>query len=441
MATSLFERPQQGEKALLVHVNLSTDYIGTTGDVAKSLQGAKAEEFTQLAEAAGAQIICQVKSNRHKPDAKYFIGIGKVRELADLIKLCAIELVLFDHSLSPSQERDLERALKCRVLDRTGLILDIFASRAHTFEGKLQVELAQLKHIATRLVRGWTHLERQQGGIGTRGPGEAQLETDRRLLRARIKFLEKRLAKVSRQRHQSRASREKNSLPVVSLVGYTNAGKSTLFNTLTAAKVLVKDQLFATLDPTMRKLELPNNIQLILIDTVGFVRDLPHDLVAAFRSTLEETRRADLLLHVVDTSDDMREQQQQEVNQVLQLIGAADVNQILVFNKIDLAHKKPSSKRNKDGQIAQVHMSAATGAGVELLHTALMDYLSRDYFRASLLLAPTEGRLRAKLYQRGVVVDESQDEEGNSILELLLNDKISAQLKLQHRIILKNSQK
>jgi len=288
----LFERPQSGERAILVHASLK----GAPDDIER-------EEFAELASSAGAVVVDEIISARKRPDARFFIGRGKVDELRESIAANDAELVISGAELSPSQERNLERELKCRVLDRAGLILDIFAQRARSFEGKLQVELAQLRHLSTRLVRGWTHLERQKGGIGLRGPGETQLETDRRLLGARIRQLNARLEQVDARRSMNRRNRERAEIQTVALVGYTNAGKSTLFNALTDADVYVKDQLFATLDPTVRRLELPDGHKVVLADTVGFVRDLPHELIAAFKSTLQEAREADLILHLIDASD------------------------------------------------------------------------------------------------------------------------------------------
>ncbi len=321
-----FERPHGGERALLVHINFP--HQPDQDDLA---------EFIELVRSADVVDVELVIGSRVQPSAKTFIGKGKLEEIAARVAALEVDVVLFNHALSPSQERNLEQTLQCRVLDRTGLILDIFAQRAQSFEGKLQVELAQLKHLSTRLVRGWTHLERQKGGIGLRGPGETQLETDRRLLGKRIKYLNNRLGKVARQREQSRQARTKAKVPTIALVGYTNAGKSTLFNALTEASVYVADQLFATLDPTLRKLQLSAQTEVILADTVGFIRHLPHDLVAAFRATLVETREADLILHVVDCSDDSRQEKIEAVNKVLLEVGAADVPQLLIYNKIDIA--------------------------------------------------------------------------------------------------------
>ncbi len=405
----MFERPQAGERALLVHVFLNDEKD------AEDLQ-----EFTELARSAGAEIVGQVTSTRKHPDPRYFIGAGKAEELQQRIADDEVALVLFNHSLSPSQERNLERLLQCRVLDRTGLILDIFAQRARSFEGKLQVELAQLKHLSTRLVRGWTHLERQKGGIGLRGPGETQLETDRRLLAARIKQLHKRLEKVQRQREQGRRARQRAEVPTVSLVGYTNAGKSTLFNRLTEAEVYAADQLFATLDPTLRRVLVPEIGPVVLADTVGFIKHLPHDLVAAFRSTLEETRNADLLLHVVDVSDADRQERIGHVNQVLKEIEAEDLPQLLVYNKIDLADEAPRVESDAEGRPQRVWVSAVTGAGLDELMAAIARCLGGAMARGWLCLPPGQGRWRAEFYAAGAVQEEQVDEQGNCWLKLAL---------------------
>ncbi|MDT8310108.1 MAG: ribosome rescue GTPase HflX [Methylophaga sp.] len=337
------------------------------------------QEFIELVNSTGAKITADISGKRHRPDAKLFAGSGKAEEIGVAVEANQAALVIFNHELSPSQERNLEQKLKCRVLGRTGLILDIFARRARSHEGKLQVELAQLQHLSTRLVRGWTHLERQKGGIGLRGPGETQLETDRRLLGGRIKSLKKRLEKVRSQREQGRRSRQRSNTPVVSLVGYTNVGKSTLFNKMTAAEVYADDRLFATLDPTLRRLRLVNTEQLILADTVGFIRQLPHDLVESFSSTLEETRDATLLVHVVDASAVDREELMQHVDDVLHQIGAQDVRQLVVYNKIDkLADVVPRLERDQHGQIRRIWLSAHTGAGLALLRQALQEYFPAD---------------------------------------------------------------
>lgn len=365
----MLERPKHGELAVLVQNN-SSQYA------AEELLA----EFRELALAAGATPVATITGTRKIPEPKYYIGSGKVAEVQAAICATQAEIVLINHPLSPAQQRNLEQDLQCRVLDRTALILDIFAQRARTFEGKLQVELAQLQHMATRLVRGWTHLERQRGGIGLRGPGETQLETDRRLIRARIKHITKRLEKVRQQRVQGRRARMRSHLPTVSLVGYTNAGKSTLFNKLTGAQVYVADQPFATLDPTLRRAYLPNGEFAVLADTVGFIRQLPHDLVEAFRATLEETRDADLLLHVIDAPSNLKEDQIQEVNSVLTEIAAQAVPQLLVYNKIDLMNDCiPRMERAADGCPYRVWISAVTGAGIDLLQQAIIENLGKKH--------------------------------------------------------------
>ena len=358
----MFERPSAGERAVIVQLDFGSDD-----------QADRLEEIRLLAESAGATVCTEVTGKRHSPDAATFAGKGKVQEIAAEIAAHAAELVIFNHELSPAQERNLERALECRVIDRTSLILDIFALRAQSAEGKLQVELAQLDHLATRLVRGWTHLERQQGGIGLRGPGETQLETDRRLLGKRVKLLRERLSRLERQRYTQRRARIRGDQLNVSLVGYTNAGKSTLFNALTRAGAYAADQLFATLDTTSRKLWLAEAGSVVISDTVGFIRDLPHALVAAFRATLEATAQADLLLHVVDSASSARAEQVAEVDKVLREIGASEVRQLVVLNKLDLTGLPPAVERDEYDRIAHVRVSAKQGDGLLLLRQALTE--------------------------------------------------------------------
>jgi GTP-binding protein HflX len=378
------------------------------GDAAR-----RAGEFAELVKSAGADVLAAITARVDVPNPRFYIGSGKADEVAEAVAALEADLVLVDHELTPVQERNLEKQLKVRVVDRAGLILDIFAQRARSHEGKLEVELAQLKHIATRLVRGWTHLDAQRGGaIGNRGPGETQLETDRRLLNERVKILGKRLEKVQTQRTQQRRARLRNTVPRVALVGYTNAGKSTLFNALTTGEVYAADQLFATLDPTVRKIDGLSCGPAVLADTVGFIRELPHDLVAAFRATLAEAREADLLLHVSDAADDEREQLHRVVNNVLQEIDAGDLPQLQVMNKIDLADLQPRIDRDGDGRPYRVWLSAATGAGVDLLHQALGELLGGDRVQSSLHLPLTAGRLHARLKASGAIAEETVDEHG-----------------------------
>lgn len=370
---------------------------------------------------AGADMVAFLSVPSSRLTAKYLIGSGKVEELRDQVRASEAELVIFNHTLTPSQERNLERAFECRVLDRTGLILDIFAQRARTHEGKLQVELAQLDHMSTRLVRGWTHLERQKGGIGLRGPGETQLETDRRLLRVRIRQIKQKLEKVRSQREQARRGRKRADIPSVSLVGYTNAGKSTLFNALTASEVYAADQLFATLDPTLRRLELDDLGPIVLADTVGFIRHLPHKLVEAFRATLEESSNSDLLLHVIDAHEPERMAQIEQVQAVLKEIGANELPMLEVYNKLDLLEGvEPQIQRDADGKPLRVWLSAREGRGLELLRQAVAELLADDLFVGTLQLPQRLGRLRAQFFELGAVQDEGHDEQGRSLLSVRL---------------------
>jgi GTP-binding protein HflX len=405
-----FERHEGGERAILVHLE------GQDSEASEDPQ-----EFQELAMSAGADMVAFFSVPSSRLTAKFLIGSGKVEELRDQIKAAEADLVIFNHTLTPSQERNLERAFECRVLDRTGLILDIFAQRARTHEGKLQVELAQLDHMSTRLVRGWTHLERQKGGIGLRGPGETQLETDRRLLRVRIRQIKQKLDKVRSQREQARRGRRRADIPSVSLVGYTNAGKSTLFNALTTSEVYAADQLFATLDPTLRRLQLDDLGPVVLADTVGFIRHLPHKLVEAFRATLEESSNSDLLLHVIDAHEPERMAQIEQVQNVLREIGAHELPMLEVYNKLDLLEGvEPQIQRDGDGKPLRVWLSARDGRGLELLRQAVAELLGEDLFVATLQLSQRLGRLRAQLFALGAVQSEVHDELGNSLLSVRL---------------------
>ena len=402
----MFDRSRKGEHALLIQTH-------SGGPAEEDVL----EEFAELAKSAGATVAATLTARIDKPSPSTLIGSGKLEEVKAAAEATGADLVLVNHTLSPGQERNLERYLERRVIDRTGLILDIFAQRARSHEGKLQVELAQLRHMATRLVRGWTHLERQRGGaIGLRGPGETQLETDRRLLQKRVEQLQKRLEKVEVQRTQMRRARMRSELPRIALVGYTNAGKSTLFNALTGADAYAADQLFATLDPTVRRIALLGG-SAVLADTVGFVRDLPHELVAAFRSTLSEARDADLLLHIVDAADPLREERIHQVDEVLQAVGAGDLPQLLVFNKIDKIEGAEVRHDAQDGipdqaRRERVWISARDGRGLEELQRALGHRLDLRHITGSLRLPASAGRLRSKLHQLEVIRSEQVDEEG-----------------------------
>jgi len=415
----LFDRPvKNSERAILVHI-----------DIASECDDGFLDEFRELSLSAGVMPVAVVTGSRKVPSPKYFIGSGKLDEIKSLVVEQCAQVVIFNHALSPAQERNIEKYLGCFVLDRAGLILDIFSQRARSHEGRLQVELAQLQHLSTRLVRGWTHLERQKGGIGLRGPGETQLETDRRLIGIRIKQLNKRLTKVDKRRDQSRRSRRRADLKTVSLVGYTNAGKSSVFNSLTQSDVYSANQLFATLDPTLRRVEFPNSNPLILTDTVGFIRHLPHQLVASFRSTLQETCEASLLLHVIDANDQNRRENIEEVNAVLKEIGADNIPQIEIFNKIDLIPDKiahieyehNSSSENTNETVRRVWVSAKTDEGLDLLNQVLAGYFRVMKDVLFLRIPPTMGCLRAKLYDLGCVLNERYLDNNDVLMEVELD--------------------
>jgi GTPase len=420
----VFDRQKKGDRAVLV-----LPHSRGEGDAAR-----RGEEFAELVASAGAEILTSIPARVAEPNPRFYIGTGKADEVAEAVRALEADLVLVDHVLTPVQERNLEKHLKTRVVDRAGLILDIFAQRARSHEGKLEVELAQLKHLATRLVRGWTHLDAQRGGaIGNRGPGETQLETDRRLLAERVKMLTKRLEKVQVQRDQQRRARLRNTVPRVALVGYTNAGKSTLFNALTTGGVYAADQLFATLDPTVRKVDGLSCGPAVVADTVGFIRELPHDLVAAFRATLAEARDADLLLHVSDAADEERELLRRVVNSVLEEIGAGDVPQLMVMNKIDLIEEaEPRVDRGDDGKPRTVWLSAHSGQGLDGLREALGELLGGDRIKAGVRLPLTAGRLHARLKAAGAIAGEAIDEDGwqldidapRSVLAPLVGDDV-----------------
>src|SRR5579863_9122763 len=407
----MFERPRSGERAVLVRLGLGAP-----------VDPEDLQEFTQLALSAGATPVAAVTGRRDRPDPRYFMGSGKAGELRDAAHATQADVILVDHALSPSQERNLEKLIERRVLDRNGLILDIFAQRARSFEGKLEVELAQLKHIASRLVRGWTHLERQKGGIGLRGPGETQLETDRRLIAQRVRVLTRRLAKIKQQRETGRQMRAEIPVPSLALVGYTNAGKSTLFRALSGAQAYVADQLFATLDPTVRRIRLPGGTAVVVADTVGFIRGLPHELVAAFQSTLTEARAATLLLHVVDAADPRRDEQTHAVHSVLAEIGAGTIPQLIVYNKIDRLQSAPRIDRDEEGRAVGVWISAEQRLGMDLLARAVAERLTRFARRARLRLPAASGALRSRLYSAQAVRAEATGSDGSIELDVELPD-------------------
>ena len=407
----MFDRYEAGETAVLVHIDFSDEE-----------RREDLIELQLLVESAGARSVGVITGSRRSPDRKFFIGSGKAEELAAMVAATEANVVIFNHALSPAQERNLEVVCQCRVLDRTTLILDIFAQRARTHEGKMQVELAQLRHMSTRLIRGWTHLERQKGGIGMRGPGETQLETDRRLLRGRIKNINRRLDKVDKQREQSRRARKRSDLATVSLVGYTNAGKSTLFNALTSSDVYAADQLFATLDPTLRKLSLPDGA-VILADTVGFIRHLPHDLVAAFKATLQETRQAEILLHVVDCADDNMTENFDQVQKVLEEIDADEITQLIVCNKIDLLEDfAPRIDYDEDGKPERVWVSAQKRIGFDLLLKAITELIGQVICELTLKIPASAGHYLGQFYRLDAIQQKEYDDLGNCILSVRLSD-------------------
>jgi len=412
----LIDRASRGNRAIILHPR----FAGTGPDAI--------DEFQELALSAGVELLLVLDAPRKRTDARFFVGRGKIDELADLVDQYQADLVLVSRPLSAVQERNIELRCKCRVLDRTTLILDIFAQRARSYEGKLQVELAQLRHLSTRLVRGWTHLERQKGGIGLRGPGETQLETDRRLIGHRIRSLHKRLEKVNRQREQSRRQRQRSEVQTVALVGYTNAGKSTLFNRLTGSDVDTRDMQFATLDPTVRQLANQQGATILLADTVGFVSELPPELIAAFRATLLETREADLLIHVLDASDTFCAERREDVEEVLTSIAADQIPVIRVYNKIDRVGRKANVQRDGNGVVTQISLSALDGHGVGELQEAISERLAGKRVRASVQLSGRDARVRAQLFELGVVTQEKFADDGSWILFLDLPRKQAERL-------------
>ncbi|CAI3792804.1 GTPase HflX [Rheinheimera sp. MM224] len=424
---SLFDSEMVAEQAILVHIYLSQD------SASEDLQ-----ELEMLVSSAGVESRAVMTANRSTIDAKFFLGSGKAAELAQAVAELQVDLIIFNHSLTPAQTRNLELLCQCRVIDRTTLILDIFAQRARSYEGKLQVELAQLKHLSSRLVRGWDNAERQKGGIGMRGPGETRLETDRRLLRDKITALLVKLDKVSKQREQGRKARQRAEIPVVSLVGYTNAGKSTLFNRLTSADVYAADQLFATLDPTLRQVKLPEFGSIIFADTVGFIRHLPHDLVAAFKSTLQESRDADLQLHVIDVADQRMADNIKQVQLVLHEIDADQVPQLLVFNKIDQTEQEARIEYNEQAEPIAVYISAKQGLGIELLLQVIRERLADDYMQLDLKLPADAAMWRARLHELSAVQTESFTDLGETQLRIALSKAEWARLLKQSDGLLQN---
>ncbi len=417
------EISESGERAILVNIDFRSPRFNEELD-----------EFIELVSSSGLHAAATVTGTRTSPDARYFIGSGKVEEIRLLVEQECAAIVIFNHELSPAQERNLEGALKCRVLDRIGLILDIFALRAQSYEGKLQVELAQLQHLSTRLVRGWSHLERQKGGIGLRGPGETQLETDRRLIGHRIKTINSRLKKVKSQRAQGRQLRRSTETAVVSLVGYTNAGKSTLFSRLTGVEVYAADKLFATLDTTLRKLELGSGHQAVLSDTVGFIRHIPPDLIESFHATLEEIREADLLLHVIDASDEQRHIHMQQVNQVIEELGASHVPQIEVYNKIDRVPGMQIRQDTDEKHAPRVWVSAQQGDGIEELRELVAKQLAPERDIHDLHIPASAGKLRASLYEHGAVQEEEEVAAGGWMMKVSLERDLFRKLCHRHKL-------
>jgi GTP-binding protein HflX len=405
----LFERAGRGNRAVILHPVFS----GTGPEIL--------DEFQELCRSAGVEVAAVITAPRDRPDARFFVGKGKIEEVAEQVIATESDLVLVSRPLSAIQERNIEKACQVRVLDRSTLILDIFALRARSHEGKLQVELAQLRHLSTRLVRGWTHLERQKGGIGLRGPGETQLETDRRLIVQRIQYLKKRLDKVRKQRAQSRRRRERAHVYTVALVGYTNAGKSTLFNALTDSKVDTQDMQFATLDPTVRQLPNIPTGNVLLVDTVGFVSDLPHELVAAFHATLQETRDADLLLHVIDASDPFHQQREHDVEAVLESVQADKIPIIRIFNKIDLIDREVSTSKDEQGRLLRIGVSALQGTGLKELQDAIALQLKGARICTWISLEGSFAKLRSQLFDLGAVSEEKMADNGQWLIRVDLS--------------------